>query len=124
MSTRILLVDDSALTRGLVRAFLESRPGFEVCGEASDGEEGIRKGEELEPDVVVLDFYLPCRNGLQVAVILHEALPSTPIILFTLYKEEMPIHTAKAAGVASVLSKTGPLTELAEEVQRLTRWEN
>lgn len=39
MQTRILLADDSAMTRGLVRTFLESRPDFEVCGEACDGEE-------------------------------------------------------------------------------------
>ena len=120
MQTRILLVDDSALTRGLVRAFLESRPGLEVCGEASDGEEGIKKGGELKPDLVVLDLAMPRVNGLQAAKILREVLPRTPIILFTFYKEAMSMQMAQAAGVSSVVSKTDQLTTLADEVQRLT----
>ena len=120
MQTRILLADDSAMTRGLVRAFLESRPDFEVCGEARDGEEAIKKGGELEPDLVVLDLAMPRIDGLQAAKILREVLPRTPIILFTFYKDAMPIHVAQAAGVSSVVSKTDQLTTLADEVRRLT----
>ena len=64
MQKRILIVDDSDSTRGLVREFLESRPDFEVCGEAVDGLEGIEKGRELNPDLIVLDYSLPRINGL------------------------------------------------------------
>ncbi len=120
MHKRILLVDDNALTRGLVRFSIESRPGFEVCGEAADGVEGIEKGRELKPDLIVLDFSMPRINGLQAAVILREIAPNTPIILFTIYKDAIPIPLARAAGVASVLSKTDQLTLLADEIQRLT----
>ena len=120
MHKRILIVDDNPLTRGLVRLFIESRPGFEVCGEAADGVEGIQKGGELKPDLIVLDFSMPRINGLQAAVILHEIAPNTPIILFTFYTEAIPKDLAKAAGVSSVLSKTDQLTTLADEVQRLT----
>jgi two-component system nitrate/nitrite response regulator NarL len=120
MHKRILLVDDNALTRGLVRFSIESRPGFEVCGEAVDGVEGIEKGRELKPDLIVLDFLMPRLNGLQVALILHEIVPNTPIILFTFYKDAIPRDMAQAAGVASILSKTDQLAMLADEVQRLT----
>jgi DNA-binding NarL/FixJ family response regulator len=124
MHKRILIIDDSDSTRGLVREFLESRPDFEVCGEAVDGLEGIEKGRELKPDLIVLDYSLPRINGLQVAVILHEIVPNTPIILFTVFKDVIPIRMAEAAGVASIISKTDQLTLLAEEVQRLTGWTN
>jgi two-component system, NarL family, nitrate/nitrite response regulator NarL len=124
MQKRILIVDDSASTRGLVRAFLESRPDFEVCGEAADGLEGVEKGLELKPDLIVLDYSMPQINGLEAAIILHEVVPNTPIILFTIYKDAIPIHVARAAGVASVVSKTDHLTILADEVQRLTGWTN
>ena len=124
MQKRILIVDDSASTRGLVRAFLESRPDFEVCGEAADGLEGVEKGLELKPDLIVLDYSMPQINGLQAAIILHEVVPNTPIILFTFFKDAIPIYLARAAGVASVLSKTDQLTMLADEVQRLTGWAN
>ncbi len=120
MSKRILVVDDNAPIRGLVRRFVESRPGLEVCGEATDGLEGIQKVRELKPDVIVLDFLMPGINGLQAAVLLHQIVPNAPIILFTFYKDAISSDLAQAAGVASILSKTDQLATLADEVQRLT----
>ena len=124
MPKRILVVDDNAPIRGLVREFIGARPGFEVCGEAADGVEGVLKGRELKPDLIVLDFLMPRINGLQAALILHEIVPNTPIILFTFYKEAIPMDLAKAAGVASILSKGDQLGTLADEVQRLTTYPN
>jgi CheY-like chemotaxis protein len=91
MPKRILLVDDNPLTRELVRLFIEARPGFEVCGEAADGVEGVEKGGELKPDLIVLDFSMPRANGLETAVILREVVPNTPIILLTIYKDAIPV---------------------------------
>jgi DNA-binding NarL/FixJ family response regulator len=120
MGKRILIVDDSALVRDLVRQLIESRPGFEVCGEAADGLEGVEKGRELKPDLIVLDFSMPRINGLQAALRLHEIVPDTPIILFTLYRDAILSRLAHNAGVTSVLSKTDQFATLADEVQRLT----
>lgn len=117
---RILLVDDNPLTRQLVRLFIEARPGYEVCGEAADGLEGVEKGGELKPDLIVLDFVMPRANGLQTAAILREVVPNTPIILLTIYKDAIPVPVARAAGVTSILSKTDQLTVLADEIRRLT----
>ena len=122
MSKRILIVDDNVLIRELIRLFIERRPEFEVCGEASDGVEGIERGRELKPDLIVLDFLMPRANGLQTAARLQEVVPNTPIILLTLHKEAIPIPVARAAGVASVLSKTDQLPVLADEIKRLTGW--
>jgi two-component system nitrate/nitrite response regulator NarL len=124
MHKRILIVDDSELVRGLVREFIESLPGFEVCGEASDGLEGVEKGLELKPDLIVLDFSMPRINGLQAALMLHEIVPETPIILFTVFKDAVLSRLAHNAGVAAIVSKTDQLTILADEVQRLTGWVN
>jgi DNA-binding NarL/FixJ family response regulator len=124
MPKRILVVDDNAPIRGLVREFIEARPGFEICGEATDGAEGIQKGRELKPDLIVIDFLMPRINGLQAALIIHEIVPNTPIILFTFYKEAIPRDLAQAAGVSSILSKTDRLASLADEVQRLTHLAN
>jgi CheY-like chemotaxis protein len=119
MQKRVLIVDDSASTRGLVRAFLESRPGFEVY-EAVDGLEGIEKGIDLKPDLIVLDFSMPRINGLQAAFMLHAVMPSIPMILFTFYKEDVLTRLAHNAGISSVLSKSDQLSTLADEVRRLT----
>ena len=120
MSKRILVVDDNAPIRRLVRKFIESRPGFEICGEATDGLEGIQKGRELKPDLIVLDFLMPRINGLQAALMLHEVVPDTPIILFTFFKDAVLSRLAHSAGVTSVLSKTDHLATLTDEIQRLT----
>src|ERR1700739_2283772 len=120
MQKRILLVDDSPTVRKLIRCFLEFRPDIEVCGEASDGLEGVAKGVELKPDLIVLDFYMPEVDGLRAAMMFHEVIPDTPIILFTVFKDEILDRLARTAGVASVLSKTDEVTMLADEVQRLT----
>jgi DNA-binding NarL/FixJ family response regulator len=124
MLKRILVVDDSESTRGLIRTFIESRPGFEVCGEAVDGFEGIHKAQELMPDLIVLDYSVPRINGLQAALILHEIVPNIPIILFTFYKGVIPERLAQGVGVTSILSKGDQLDILADEVQRLTAGPN
>lgn len=124
MSKRVLIVDDNTLIRELIRLVIERRPELEVCGEASDGVEGIEKGGELKPDLIVLDFSMPRANGLEAAARLQEVVPNTPIILLTIYKDAIPIPVARAAGVASVLSKTDQLPVLADEIKRLTGWAN
>jgi two-component system, NarL family, nitrate/nitrite response regulator NarL len=124
MQKRILVIDDSALVRGLVRKFIESRVRFEVCAEANDGLEGVEKGLELKPDLIVLDYSMPWLNGLQTALMLHEVTPNSPIILYTLYKEDIPIREAQVAGVTSIISKGDNLATLAAEIQRLTAGSN
>jgi NarL family two-component system response regulator LiaR len=124
VSKRILIVDDNALIRDLIRLFIERGPDLEVCGEASDGVDGIEKGGELKPDLIVLDFSMPRANGLEAAARLREVVPNTPVILLTIYKDAIPIPMALAAGVASVLSKTDQLPVLADEIKRLTGWTN
>jgi two-component system, NarL family, response regulator NreC len=120
MDKRILIIDDCAPIRGLIRTFIESRPGIKVCGEASDGFEGVNKGLELMPDAIILDFSLPRLNGLQAALMLHQIMPEIPIILFTIFNDSVIARLAHNVGVASVISKTDQLTKLADEIQRLT----
>jgi two-component system, NarL family, response regulator NreC len=120
MDKRILIVDDCAPIRGLIREFIELRPGIKVCGEAADGFEGVEKGLELKPDAIILDFSMPRMNGLQAALMLHQMAPDTPLILFTIFNDAVMDRLARNVGVASVISKSDQLTRLADEVQRLT----
>jgi two-component system nitrate/nitrite response regulator NarL len=124
MNKRILIVDDSVAIRGSVRAFIESWPGFEVCGEASDGLEGVEKGVALKPDLVILDFSMPRINGLQAALMFREMKLGFPIILFTISEDPILSRLARIAGVTSVVSKMDRLSTLANEVQRLTSCED
>ena len=62
MTNGVLIVDDNANIRRLLRFFVETNTGFKVCGEAENGEEAIEQAKELQPDVIVLDLTLPDGN--------------------------------------------------------------
>ena len=71
----ILIADDSKTIRTLIRAFIENRAGFEVCGEAVDGADAIEKAKELKPDLIILDLAMPRMNGAAAASVLKRRMP-------------------------------------------------
>jgi DNA-binding NarL/FixJ family response regulator len=122
MPNRVLLVDDNAsVRRSLCSLFLSD--GFDVCGEAQDGEKAIEQAKRLQPDLIVLDLAMPIMNGLQAAKALKQIMPKVPIILFTLYVENALARRASEVGIASVISKHQDVTELLNEAHRLLREE-
>jgi len=104
----ILLVDDSELIRLATRHFLESQPGFKVCGEAVDGIDALEKASHLNPDLVILDIAMPRINGLQTARELRARMYRMPFILFTGYADAVQPEDAVAAGISAVISKSNP----------------
>ena len=74
MSKCILIAEDSKTIRTLIRAFIENRAGFEVCGEAVDGVDAIEKAKELKPDLIILDLAMPRMNGAA-ATVLKRMMP-------------------------------------------------
>jgi DNA-binding NarL/FixJ family response regulator len=101
----ILIVDDSALIRRMIRETLEQHGGWEVCGEAADGREAIAKAQQLKPDLVVLDLSMPVMNGLDAARVLKRSLPSLPLVMFTNFASPQLSQEVLSAGVSAVVSK-------------------
>ncbi len=114
----ILLVDDNAVIRRMLRAAFEE-PGWEVCGEAVNGQDAIDKARELKPDLIVLDLSMPVMNGLEAAPVLRKMMPSVPIILFTLYQNKVLEQRASSAGVTVVLSKVDSVKVLLNQAHQL-----
>jgi DNA-binding NarL/FixJ family response regulator len=85
MPKRILIADDHESVLRRVRAAIESRPDWQVCGEAVNGREAVAKAQEVRPDLVILDFAMPHLNGLRAASEIHKVLPDVPIVMLTLY---------------------------------------
>ena len=102
---RILIVDDNARVRKTMRTLLDTETGLEVCGEAIDGLDAIKKAEELRPDLIVLDLSMPVMNGIQAARILKKFIPAAPLILFTAHQDELLGAEAFDAGFSEVVSK-------------------
>jgi CheY-like chemotaxis protein len=105
MTVRILIVDDSELIRKVLREELRAHSGWEVCGEAGHGRQGVEFAAQLKPDLIVLDLSMPVMNGLEAASILRKSLLSTPIVMFTSYKTDHLAAQALEAGVTTLIQK-------------------
>jgi DNA-binding NarL/FixJ family response regulator len=78
---RVLLVDDFARHREVIRAMLRANHDLQVVGEAADGLEGVRMAEQLQPDLIVLDLNLPSLNGLEAARRIRKLSPGSKIVI-------------------------------------------
>ncbi len=119
MPKNILIADDNAGVRTLIRTYLEMQTEFEICGEATDGVDAIEKIKELKPDLILLDLAMPKMNGAEVASIIKRTMPTVPIILFSVHGEKIGKSLASAVGVDVVLSKADGITNLVESVKSL-----
>ena len=99
-----------------LRAMLESHPDWNVCGDAVNGREAVRRAVELKPDVVVLDWAMPELNGLGAAEQISNVLPDVPIVLHTMYGSQLGAD-AKYHGVCRVVDKgSGALVTAVEQL--------
>ena len=87
-----------------------------ICGEAVNGLEAVVKARTLEPDLVLLDLAMPEMNGAEAASVLKKRMPELPIILFTMFSENIGRYLTSAVGVDMVLSKPDGIAMLAESV--------
>ena len=114
----MLIADDSASMRLAVRFLLERRHSELVVSEAVDGADAIEKAKETNPDLILLDLAMPRLNGAEAASVLKNALPETPIILFTMYSD---LHADSLSAFIGVdfISKVDGIPKLLERVDAL-----
>ena len=120
MSIRGFLADDHALVRQGLRALLE-REGFQIAGEASDGQEAVRLVPSLHPDFVILDISMPLMNGLDAAHELQKSAPKARVILLTRHEEAQYVTEALRAGVKGYVLKSQVTTDLVHAIQQVCR---
>ena len=120
--SRILVIDDGDSVRDVIGVFLENA-GFEVCGEAADGVEGIEQAKKLKPDLIVLDLAMPRMDGVEAALILSKTMPTIPVIMLTMY-QNMLGPSLVSIGVKAVVDKTEGLDKLVACVHSLLKIES
>jgi DNA-binding NarL/FixJ family response regulator len=116
---RILIVDDCVLIRRSLRAMLEERPDWVVCGEAENGSEGIDEAKKLNPDLIVMDLAMPALNGIDASRLLKRLLPATPIVMCTTFSDPHLKKAALAAGLDAFVDKSEAATALICSIQQL-----
>ena len=104
--TRILIADDHEVVRKGLRSLLESEPGLEVVGEASNGREAVDRAVSAKPDVVVLDIGMPELNGLEATRRIVKASPRTEVLILTVYETEEVIREVLRAGARGYVLKS------------------
>jgi DNA-binding NarL/FixJ family response regulator len=82
---QILVADDHEVMRLGIRNLLESRPSWNICAEACNGQEAVEKALQLEPDMIIMDITMPTMNGLEAASLITRSRPDIPVILFSLH---------------------------------------
>jgi DNA-binding NarL/FixJ family response regulator len=121
-AVRVLLVDDHAIVRRGVQAYLENLPGLEVVGEAADGRQALdlleqrrTTGEPL-PDVVLMDLQMPRMDGVAATEAIGRAHPGVKVVVLTSFGEVERVHAALAAGAAGYVLKDADPAEVATAI--------
>jgi NarL family two-component system response regulator LiaR len=116
---RLLLVDDHAVVREGLRAFLRLQPDLEVCGEAADGDSAVDLAASLHPDVVVLDLLMPNGDGLSALQRLRSAAPSSRVLVLTSYADDAQLFAAMEAGATGYMLKDVAPDALAAAIREV-----
>jgi DNA-binding NarL/FixJ family response regulator len=114
---KILLADDASSVRQALRWLLEEVPGFQVVGEAADGETAVQLCHELLPDVVILDIDLPHKNGFRVTRLLKETLPQIYVVVLSGHGDGATRQLAADVGADAFVEKSDGWQALLAELQ-------
>ncbi|MDE3138066.1 MAG: response regulator transcription factor [Acidobacteriota bacterium] len=114
-----MLADDHEVVRRGLRALLQAKPSWEICGEAATGREAVEKAKALKPDVVVLDITMPELNGLEAARRILRASPRTQVLILTMHDSDEVVHEVLEAGARGYVLKSDAGRDLVAAVEAL-----
>ncbi|WP_129628399.1 response regulator [Candidatus Oscillochloris fontis] len=114
---RIMLVDDHAVVRSGLGAFLSVNPDLELVGEAEDGEQAIARAAILKPDVILMDLMMPVMDGVAATAAIKQQHPGIQIIALTSFQEEELVQNVLKAGAIGYLMKNISARELAAAIK-------
>jgi DNA-binding NarL/FixJ family response regulator len=119
---RIVIADDHTMVREALRQAFE-RAGFDVVGEAADGEEAVAQVDHHRPDVVLMDLSMPVLSGVAAAKRIAHLVPSSAVVMLSMLSDETAVSSALTAGARGYLVKDSTMTEIVESVMRVARGE-
>ena len=114
---RVLMVDDHAMLRKGLAAFLMSYSDLKLVGEAANGEEALVRCDQLRPDIVLMDLMMPIMGGITATRLIREQHPEVQVIVLTSFGEERLIRDVLKAGAISYLFKKVAADDLAKAIR-------
>lgn len=115
----VLLVDDAADLRALLRLSLTRDGRFTVVGEAADGAEGVRLAEHHQPAAVILDLAMPVMDGLQALPKIREVAPKARVLVLSAFQSSVAAGELLSRGAAAYLEKGAAMVEVVDAVAEL-----
>ena len=115
---RVLVADDHAVVRAGLVNILGADSDIEIVGEARDGLEAISKTLELNPDVILMDIFMPGCSGLEAMVVIRQKLPDARVLIITISEREEDLFQALRLGAQGYLLKSASITEVVDAVKR------
>ena len=115
---RVLLADDNARFRGVLRRLLERDPDIVVVAEADDGARAVDLAAEVAPDVALMDGSMPGLDGLEASYALKKRLPGITVLMLSVGDKEHEIAAGLAGGASAYLVKGGPAGAIVEAIKR------
>jgi len=115
---RVMIVDDHAMVRKGLIAFLKNKPELDLVGEARDGREAIETCEQHQPDVILMDLVMPELGGVAATRTIHQRWPHVHVIALTSFQEKELVQDALQAGAIGYLLKNVSGEELAEAIRQ------
>jgi DNA-binding NarL/FixJ family response regulator len=116
---RVLLVDDAADIRALLKLVLEFDDEFSVVGEAGNGEEAVRLSGEFQPDLIVLDIAMPVMDGMDALQQLRAVAPNSKVVMYSAYDSGWLADRARGFGAAAYIDKTAGVVDLVGQLRSI-----
>lgn len=116
---RILIVDDHAMVRFALSEAIQRNSDMNLVGEAENGDEAISLYRNLRPDVVIMDFKLPDRNGDEVIAEICADFPDARVILLSIFENSESIWRATEAGASGYVSKAAKVAEVISAIREV-----
>lgn len=113
----VLLVDDAAEIRSLIKMFLQMHEGIAVVGEATNGQEAVDLCAAHQPDVVLLDISMPIMDGLQALPLIRDVSPRTHVLMLSGFTTEAIKAEALSLGACAFIDKGTPGAQIVAAVQ-------
>jgi DNA-binding NarL/FixJ family response regulator len=101
-------VDDHPIVLEGIKSHLSAQDGFEVVGDAADGEEAIRQARRLLPDIILMDISMPHMNGLEAMTLLRKQVPDAKILVLTMHDKKINLQIFQLGARGYLLKDTSP----------------